>query len=212
MAENKKSFVLYADLLHTVDKMPSNKAGELFKHILEYVNDKDPQTEDLIIQLTFEPIKQQLKRDLRKYESKLLQWSEAGKRSAEVRKVKKDERTLTDVESRSTVSTVNDSVNDSVNVNDIKKTKVFSFSKSLIELGAEKELVSDFLKVRKTKRLTNTKTAFDNFLGEVKKSNKSINEVLTKCCEKSWGGFEAEWINGKIIEETALIGKNGFKF
>ncbi|MFT5348926.1 MAG: hypothetical protein ACI9M3_001973 [Bacteroidia bacterium] len=93
-----------------------------------------------------------------------------------------------------------------------KDINAFSFSKSLIELGAEKELVSDFLKVRKTKRLTNTKTAFDNFLGEVKKSSKSLNEVLTKCCEKSWGGFEADWINGKIIEETALKGKNGFKF
>jgi hypothetical protein len=114
MAEDKKSFVLYADLIHTVSKMPSDKAGELFKHILSYVNDEDPVTEDLIIQLTFEPIKQQLKRDLVKYEKKKTQWSEAGKRSAEARKAKKNERTLTDVEKRSTDLTV--SVNDSVNV------------------------------------------------------------------------------------------------
>jgi uncharacterized phage protein (TIGR02220 family) len=69
MAENKKSFVLYCDLIHTISKMPSDKAGDLFKHILEYVNDKNPTTDDLIINLTFEPIKQQLKRDLDKYES-----------------------------------------------------------------------------------------------------------------------------------------------
>ena len=69
MAEGKKSFVLYIDLIHTVDKMPNEKAGELFKHILNYVNDKNPETDDLIIQLTFEPIKQQLKRDLKKWES-----------------------------------------------------------------------------------------------------------------------------------------------
>ena len=49
--------------------MPKEKAGELFLHILEYVNDKNPITEDLIIQLTFEPIKQSLKRDLQKYEN-----------------------------------------------------------------------------------------------------------------------------------------------
>ncbi len=67
MAEDKKGFVLYADLIHTIDKMPNDKAGELFKHILKYVNDLNPETEDLIIQLTFEPIKQQLKRDLEKY-------------------------------------------------------------------------------------------------------------------------------------------------
>lgn len=68
MAENKKSFLLYCDLIHTVRQMPKEKAGELFMHILEYVNDEKPITEDLIIQLTFEPIKQSLKRDLEKYE------------------------------------------------------------------------------------------------------------------------------------------------
>jgi len=68
MAENKKSFILYCDLIHTIEKMPSDKAGDLFKHILQYVNDMEPETDDLIIQLTFEPIKQQLKRDLKKFE------------------------------------------------------------------------------------------------------------------------------------------------
>ena len=68
MAENKKSFILYCDLIHTVNKMPKEKAGELFMHILEYVNDLEPNTDDLIIQLTFEPIRQSLKRDLEKYE------------------------------------------------------------------------------------------------------------------------------------------------
>lgn len=67
MAEDKKGFVLYADLLHTVQKLPNDKAGELFKHILLYVNDQDPKTDDLLIDVTFEGIKQQLKRDLEKY-------------------------------------------------------------------------------------------------------------------------------------------------
>lgn len=78
MAENKKSFILYADLIHTVSKLPNEKAGELFKHILDYVNDKNPHTEDLIIQISFEPIKQQLKRDLQKWEGELSKKSEGG--------------------------------------------------------------------------------------------------------------------------------------
>ena len=69
MAQDKKSFILYCDLIHTVEKMPLEKSGELFLHILRYVNDQNPVTEDLIIDLTFEPIKQQLKRDLIKYQS-----------------------------------------------------------------------------------------------------------------------------------------------
>lgn len=70
MAENKNSFILYTDLIHTVEKLTNEKAGKLFKHILNYVNDKNPQTDDIIIIIAFEPIKQSLKRDLRKYEQK----------------------------------------------------------------------------------------------------------------------------------------------
>lgn len=69
MAENKKSFLLYCDLIHTIEQMPKDLAGELFLHILKYVNDKSPESENLIINLTFEPIKQSLKRDLIKYEN-----------------------------------------------------------------------------------------------------------------------------------------------
>lgn len=114
MAENKKSFVLYADLLHTVMQLPNDKAGLLFKHILSYVNDLEPVTKDIIVKIAFEPIKQQLKRDLKKYEKKKKQWSEAGKKSAEVRKNKR-QQTLTDVKNVPTDLTVN--VNDNVNVN-----------------------------------------------------------------------------------------------
>ncbi len=70
MAENKKGFVLYCDLIHTVKKMSASDAGELFLHILEYVNDEDPETDNLTVDLIFEHIKQQLKRDLRKYEAR----------------------------------------------------------------------------------------------------------------------------------------------
>ena len=80
MAENKKSFILYSDLIHTVSKLPNDKAGELFKHILAYVNDENPVSEDLIIQIAFEPVKLQLKRDLKKWESYIEKQSENGKK------------------------------------------------------------------------------------------------------------------------------------
>jgi hypothetical protein len=80
MAENKKSFLLYCDLIHTVSKMPKEKAGELFMHILEYVNDMNPETEDLIIQLTFEPIKQSLKRDLKNWQNTVTERSLNGRK------------------------------------------------------------------------------------------------------------------------------------
>ena len=80
------------------------------------------------------------------------------------------------------------------NINDNNTEALpFSFLKSLIFLGAKEELAKDWLKVRKTKKMTNTQTAFDTFKKELEKSGKPINEVLTKCCSESWGGFKASW-------------------
>jgi len=69
MAENKNAFVLYCDLIHTVRKMPKDKVAELFLTILAYVNDEHPVVDDILVDLVFEPIKQQLKRDLQKYDA-----------------------------------------------------------------------------------------------------------------------------------------------
>lgn len=79
MAEGKKSFILYADQIDLVEMLPDDKAGELFKHIMRYVNDLNPETDDLTIKLAFEPIKKQLKRDLNRYEEKREERSRSGK-------------------------------------------------------------------------------------------------------------------------------------
>ena len=119
MAENKKSFILYCDQKGVWDKLDDAQAGRLIKHIIAYVNDENPVAPDFITELAFEPIKQSLKRDLKRWENQQEQRSEAGKRSAEVRKrnaqlVQRDSTTVND---RSISSTVNVSVNDNVNVN-----------------------------------------------------------------------------------------------
>lgn len=125
MAENKKSFVLYTDLIHTVKKLEPETAGKLFLTILEYVNDLNPQIDNEVLDIAFEPIKQQLKRDLKKWDNIKEVRSKAGKISAQKRKERKKQE-LTDstrvdyVQQSSTNSTVsvNDNVNVSVNVND----------------------------------------------------------------------------------------------
>lgn len=116
MAENKKSFILYSDLIHTVSKLPNDKAGELFKHILAYVNDENPVSEDLIIQIAFEPIKLQLKRDLKKWENYIEKQSENGKKGGRPPKSEETQITqpfLGEPKKADTV-TVNDTVTDTV--------------------------------------------------------------------------------------------------
>jgi hypothetical protein len=74
----------------------------------------------------------------------------------------------------------------------IKKTK-FNFLKSLVDLGIDENLAIDWLSVRKTKKLTNTQTSFNNLKIEFEKSGKEINEIINKCVTESWGGFKASW-------------------
>jgi hypothetical protein len=85
MAKDKKGFILYCDLQYTINKLTDEQAGKLFKHILRYVNDENPVAEDLITEIAFEPIKQQLKRDLVKFEDTKVKRSEAGKAGANKR-------------------------------------------------------------------------------------------------------------------------------
>jgi hypothetical protein len=122
MAENKQSFVLYADQYELFKKLPNEVAGELIKHIFAYVNDENPQSDNLIINIAFEPIKAQLKRDLKRWELKIEARSRAGKASAESKKLNKLQQESTNsthvdfVQQTSTQST--DNVNVNVNVND----------------------------------------------------------------------------------------------
>ena len=69
MAKDKNSFLIYCDIIHTVEKLDDLQAGKLFKHLLKYVNDQKPIAEDIVTEIAFEPIRQSLKRDLIKYES-----------------------------------------------------------------------------------------------------------------------------------------------
>lgn len=136
MAKDKKSFVLYADLIGRVDHLTNEEKGVLFQHLLEYVNDLNPVLEDRILIGVWKPIEQQLKRDLKKFEQVKVKRSVAGKRSAELRALKKDKQTSTNptsvksVEQTSTNPTVNDNVNVSVSDNDINNNKLL-FKKDL---------------------------------------------------------------------------------
>ena len=132
MADNKKSVLLYCDLIHTVEKLTYTQAGKLFKHYLRYLNDLDPKSEDVIIDLVFEPIKQNLKRDLKKWEKTIEGRSIAGKASAEARRIKKEkEQNPTNPTSVKFVpqTSTNPTVKDTVTVT-VKDTEINTYNKS----------------------------------------------------------------------------------
>lgn len=135
MAENKKSFVLYSDQRSIIDMLPDELAGQLIKHIYAYVNDENPVNTNPMVNLAFEPIKLQLKRDLKRWQETKEGRSKAGKASAEARRNKTEQvsTNLTNVDfvqqtlTNSTVNVndnVNVNVNDNVKVNNIEERKL----------------------------------------------------------------------------------------
>ena len=112
MAKDKKSFILYVDQKDLWNKLPDEIAGKLIKHIYSYVSDENPTSKDLIIEIAFEPIKQQLKRDLKLFEEKRVSRSQAGKQGAS----KRWQSMANDSNAISSIAkiAVNDNVNDNV--------------------------------------------------------------------------------------------------
>lgn len=187
MAEDKKGFLLYADYEELFDELPDEIAGKLIKHILKYVNDKNPVTEDSLVKISFIPIKRQLKRDLEKYEGKREQWSEAGKKSAESRRLKKEQALtdLTNVDSVATDLTVSVNVNDNVNAIRIPTledfmawglSKLEDVSKDALRLKYEAWKVDNWSVTRngKTEAILNWKKTLNNTLVHLPKEPKQL--------------------------------------
>lgn len=205
MAEGKKSFVAYSDWKDVFDALPNEEAGALIKHIFAYVNDEDPVSDSVLINAVFANIKATLKRDLQRWEKQIEQRREAGKRSAEIRSTKMNDRStvVNEFQRNST-----DSVSVSVSVNDIKekeelhsskkKNDSFNFRKALIQENFDPKLVEDWIQVRKTKRAANTETAFKIFLNQILQAERTKqidrNELLELTVSRSWQTFKIEYL------------------
>jgi len=118
MANGKKSFVLYADYIQIFEQLTNDEAGSLVKHLFRYVNDQEPEFNDRLLKILFEPIKQQLKRDLKKWEHKREKLSEAGKASAEKRKNEQMSTNVEQPQQSQADPTVNATVTVTATVND----------------------------------------------------------------------------------------------
>ncbi|AZA73542.1 DUF6291 domain-containing protein [Chryseobacterium indoltheticum] len=211
MADDKNGFLLYKDLIKTVQKLPMEKAGELFMHILKYVNDENPETNDLLIEVAFEPVKQKLKRDLKKYE----ETKEKNRENANKRWQKDKPTALNEMPNNATASdcipedtkhadsdTVNDSGNDTDTVTDIlleKETKEenLHFPESQ-DLFSDNEVKTD--SEEKPKKVAQKKVF----------RPPTVQEVQIYCNERKNGISAFSFVNFYQAKDW-MIGKNKMK-
>jgi len=185
MADNKKSFLLYCDLIHTVQKLSDEQAGKLFKHVLEYVNDLNPETEDLLTEVCFEPIKQNLKRDLRKYEEIRKKKSEAGKKGMAKRWAKDN----TNNTCYKPITKITDNVN--VNVKDIYRR----FAHLSMSVDQFNKLQVDYTK----EQIDSCLDSIENF-----KNNKKYKSLYLTA--KNWLKKEPKHEEDKLTQKAKRLG------
>lgn len=201
MAENKKSVLLYCDIIHTVKKLNNNQAGKLFKHYLEYINDENPQS-DQFTELIFEPIKQNLKRDLKKWDEIINKRSAAGKASAEKRKQKSTDSThVESVEQTSTNSTVKDK--------EVKRESDFNFdfidpvfSEGFFRfLDYRKKIHKEF------KTQMSLEACYKNLIELSKNNSEVANKIIDQSIRSEWESlYELKTNSKQITEQPTKLG------
>lgn len=75
-----------------------------------------------------------------------------------------------------------------------RKTPKFDFKKSLIKIGVSDKIATDWIKVRRDKKASNTETSFNHIKKQIELANISADDCIRIAVEKNWRGFESDWV------------------
>jgi len=198
MSSKKKSFLLHIDSLDILDDLTNGQAGVLFKAIKAYQHDEDFPL-DSVVKIAFSPFKNQFFRDDEKYiktcERRAIAGSKGGKQKvANASNSKQELANVADSNNKNKNKTKNKSDNNKEVIKDIVvSTPVFNFKNELLSLGVDKDVLADWLIVRKNKKASNTKTALKGLITEITKSGLMVCDAIEYATKKSWSGFKADW-------------------
>lgn len=214
MASGKKSFILYCDIIHTLNTLSDEEAGKLFKHVLAYVNDLNPQTDDRLLQIAFEPIKQALKRDLEKWIETSPDRSEkariAGLASAAARQLKATqvnslvENELNQLKPTNSTVIVSDIVSENV-IEDKKVTNKFVPDFKTLPLWMVDPLKL-WIKHKSEKKQGYKQTGLETLVEQLKKeypNGKGFFDAVRHSISNNYSGIFSP--NTKPQKETSLI-------
>lgn len=200
MAQNKKSFIAYADWLETFEECSDEEAGKLVKHLFRYVNDLNPEAPDRLTKMLFLAFKRALKSDLKKYEEIKKKRSEAGKEGAKQKKAKQANAKSVKQSKAKQADSV--TVNDNVTVNDSEFFKNAELNSAFL----------DFIEHRKQLKKPMTELATTKAVNKLNKFNsEDAIKMIENSIEGGWSGlFELKQEQKKKTEDSRYhIDKNG---
>jgi len=198
----KESFLLYKSFYDPIKELSVEDKGLLFDAIFMYQIEGIEPTNTSRIYMPFMFFKNQFRLDNVKYE-KIVERNKLngakGGRPKNPDETKKPTGLSGNPKNPSKPKKA-DNDNDNDNVKDNEKEKednkniVFNFRKEFLNLGVEKQIIEDWLKVRKTKKATNTETAYNQIKKQIELSKLTANECIKKATENNWSGFKNDWI------------------
>jgi len=198
---NKNSVIFLKDWEVLVSSLPNDKQLIFWGLFMSYPNSV---CEDNFVKPIWLFVENQLNKMNETYEETIVKRNRANGAKGGRPKSTPDNQDVTDTQTipenpvgylkpNLSQKTLNENENKNKNKNENENNIKFNFKKSLINYGFDKKLVDDWIKVRKDKRASNTETAFNSFINEVKKRDVNINELLELIVVKNWSGFKWEW-------------------
>ena len=229
MEISKKSFVLYNDLIYTIEHLTNEEKGILFQHLLNYVNGIKTELEDRLLLVVWKPIERQLNRDLEKYEGIVKNRSVVGREGNLKRwnkdlysQYKKEKITLEEAEdiAKGRNPSQRFLVTDTDTDNNIKKEKSFLGDKnlktSIVEFETQwREIVVKWNKVMQHKTTLPEKVVFDLSNRDINNFNKiAIDYTKEEIREALIGMFSQKDIYKTLLLTPSfiLIKKNFMKY
>lgn len=202
MAKDKKSAVIYTDWINIFEELDDVEAGQLIKHLFRYINDQNPEPPSRIIKLVFEPLKQSLKRDLRRYEDKRLKNIDNANKRWNNKDATACDRINSDAK-HAVSDNVSVSVSDNVNDKKINNSIELLERKKLIFHDSLIPFVQEFSK--------DTIRDFYDYWSEIGKNNKMRFELQktweTKLRLNTWKRNESNFNkNGTKQPDKTIIG------
>ena len=196
MSKERKSFVLHKDSLDILPDLTDEQAGKLFKAIHSYQVNEDLKL-DQITKMVFLPFKNQFIRDNEKYaetcERRAIAGSKGGKQKvANANNSKQKVANLADSVSKNKSDSKSDSNNEVIK-DIVTSVPKFNFKNEFLSLGVDKQILDDWLTVRKKKKASNTKTAFNAIIKEISNTGLMVGDAIEYAASKSWSGFKAQW-------------------
>lgn len=145
MAQGKKTFIFYSDWINMIREMPNEDAGELLKHVLSYVNDEEPISDNILVKMAFGHMKPMLKADLNKWDSIREKRKKAGSKGGKAN-AKQNKANAKQTEAVNVNVNVNDNVNANLNVSKDINIRKAEFKNSLLPFLKEydQNMLKDF--------------------------------------------------------------------